>query len=412
MSERIGDAAARARAHQALGRSEVLHRLFDFLLETSGAGQRPKELEIAAAVFGRDSAFDGAQDASVRVAVHRLRRKLDDFYSGPGRREPVRLSIPLGEYRIVAENRPPPDGIVDRWNRMGWRTAFALFLAINALGWALVWGVYSTGGELGRVRRQAPWTQLAKVGRPVVVVVGDYYIFGETDEAAHLDRLVREYSINSREDLDAYLMDNPEAMGRYRDLDLYYLPAGAGAALRDVLPVLARPGMAHDQIRVVVASDLTPEMLKRDDIVYVGYLSGLRLLREAVFSGSRFSVGDTYDELIDGKTGRHYLSQEGGPAEGESSRRDYGYFASFRGPQGNRIVVIAGTRDVALMQTADAVTTSGGLRALLRQAGRADAFEALYEAHGVGRSNLDGRLVVTAARPADAPPRKLQFPVG
>src|SRR6185437_11560934 len=97
--------AQRLRARQALGRSDGLNRLFDYLAERGAEGARPKEFEVAAAVFGRTSAFDGSQDASVRVAVHRLRRKLDEFYAGPGRDEPVRLCIPKGEYRMVAEPR-------------------------------------------------------------------------------------------------------------------------------------------------------------------------------------------------------------------------------------------------------------------------------------------------------------------
>src|SRR5258706_9997424 len=94
------------RARQARGRSDSLNRLFDYLAQRAAAGARPKEFEVAAAVFGRDSGFDGSQDATVRVAVHRLRRKLEEFYAGPGRDEPVRLSIPRGEYRIVAEASP------------------------------------------------------------------------------------------------------------------------------------------------------------------------------------------------------------------------------------------------------------------------------------------------------------------
>ncbi|MDB5436376.1 MAG: hypothetical protein JWR47_2633, partial [Phenylobacterium sp.] len=84
----IAELAERLRARQALGRSEGLNRLFDYLVESALAGTRPKEFEVAVAVFGRGASFDGSQDASVRVAVHRLRRKLDEFYSGPGADEP------------------------------------------------------------------------------------------------------------------------------------------------------------------------------------------------------------------------------------------------------------------------------------------------------------------------------------
>ena len=197
-------------------------------------------------------------------------------------------------------------------------------------------------------------------------MLGDYYIFGEIDERAGVNRLVREYGINSREDFDAWLMDNPKAMGSYRDLDLYYLPVGAAFALRSIVPIVSR-GAAHGEaLHVVMASDLTPEMLKRNNIVYLGYLSGLGVLRA--------------------------------PAEGDASRRDYGYVAAFKGPAGNRIVVIAGARDTGLMQAAEAMASPDALKALAKSAGGGDSFEALYEAEGIGRSSLGGRLVVAAPR--------------
>jgi hypothetical protein len=257
--------------------------------------------------------------------------------------------------------------------------------------------------ELVAARRSAPWSQLLKADAATLLVVGDYYIFGETDERAGVDRLIREYSINSREDLDAWLMDNPTAMGTYRDLDLYYLPVGAASALRSVTPILAGGAARPENLRVIMASDLTPEMLKRNNIVYLGYISGLGVLRGPVFAGSRFRIGDTYDELYDSRTKLTYVSQEGGPSKGEASHRDYGYVAAFRGPEGNRILIIAGVRDTGLIQAAEALASPTQLKALIKAAGKGDSFEALYEAQGIQRSSLSGRLVVAAPRLATNP---------
>jgi hypothetical protein len=414
--EDITELAQRLRARQALGRSDGLNRLFDYLVETSAKGARPKEFEVAAAVFGRSSAFDGAQDASVRVAVHRLRKKLDEFYAGDGRDEPVRLSVPKGEYRVVAVEVEPAAAAPAVRRRIHWLViAAAALLLVNVAAWAMFWMTHGGGRELNAARRSAPWSQLLKTDAPTLLVMGDYYIFGETDERAGVDRLVREYSINSREDLDAWLMDNPTAMGTYRDLDLYYLPIGAAAALRSVTPILAGDATRPENLRVVMASDLTPEMLKRNNIVYLGYISGLGVLRGPVFAGSRFRIGDTYDELYDVRSKITYASQEGGPSKGEASHRDYGYVAAFKGPQGNRIVIIAGVRDTGLMQAAEAMASPGQLRALAKAAGHGDSFEALYQAQGIQRSSLSGRLVVASPRAATNPwstETDLHFPAG
>ena len=412
----IAELAQGLRARQALGRSDGLNRLFDYLVQTSAGGARPKEFEVAAAVFGRSSAFDGAQDASVRVAVHRLRKKLDEFYAGEGRDERVRLTIPKGEYRVVATEAGPQSANPTARRKVHWLAiAVVLLLALNAGAWAAFWTTHGGERDLIAARKSPPWSQLIKADAPTLLVLGDYYIFGETDEREGVDRLVREYAINSREDLDAWLMDNPTAMGRYRDLDLYYLPVGAASALRSVTPILAGGAARPENLRVIMASDLTPEMLKRNNIVYLGYISGLGVLRGPVFSGSRFRIGDTYDELYDGRTKTTYVSQEGGPSRGEASHRDYGYVTAFKGPQGNRILIIAGVRDTGLMQAAEALASPPALKALIKAAGKGDSFEALYEAQGIQRSSLSARLLVAAPRSATNPwssETDLHFPAG
>jgi hypothetical protein len=415
----IAELAQRLRARQALGRSDGLNRLFDYLAERAAEGARPKEFEVAAAVFGRTSAFDGSQDASVRVAVHRLRRKLDDFYAGPGRDEPMRLTIPKGEYRMVAEPRPDAEAAVPPAARRPWRAyaiaAAALLALLNLAAWGAFWATHGTERSVTQARHAAPWRQMLQAEPPTLLVLGDYYIFGEIDETAGIDRLIRQYSINSAADLDDWLMDNPKAMGRYRDLDLYYLPVGAAFALRSIVPVISRGVGRGQSLHVVMASDLTPEMLKRNNIIYLGYLSGLGVLRDPVFTGSRFAVGETWDELEDTVGHRRFVSQGGGPAPGDVNRRDYGYVAAFRGPAGNRIVVIAGVRDTGLQEAAEAMADPDALKALAKRVTGADNFEALYEAEGIGRSSLGGRLVVAAPRTAVDPwtsQRSLSFPRG
>ena len=102
--------AARIRATDALGRSQLIQKLFDFLIECSATGRAPKETEVAIEVFGKDMDFDVAQDAMVRVYVHKLRRKLEEYYSGAGRGEPNRLTIPKGAYRFMIDD-PTADAV-------------------------------------------------------------------------------------------------------------------------------------------------------------------------------------------------------------------------------------------------------------------------------------------------------------
>ena len=404
--EQLAAGADRIRASGLLGRSGQLSRLFDYLVECSVLGKAPKEIDIAVEALGRGAAFDVTQDAVVRVYVHKLRRRLDEFYTGPGSTDAQRIVIARGEYRLSLE---PHDHVVAKdstsvpaptpkarlsLNKKWLFGALAVSLVINIV-------LVSVGQfrqspvdtDVARVRNNPIWSKILSDDLPIVIVVGDYYIFGETDDSMNVTRMIREFAINSRRELEEYGQNHPEAADKYMDLGLTYLPTSVAPALRQLMPVLDGAGK---RVRVVLASEMTPDLLTRADIVYVGYLSGLGMLRRVVFAGSRFAIGDTYDELIDRKGGRHYVSQSSSLWRSDPSYRDYGYFATFAGSKGNRVVVIAGTRDVALENTAEAATRSESMGRLTGQAGNHLDFEALYEVYGMEGTNVDSKLLTTA----------------
>jgi hypothetical protein len=402
LADELEAQAQRLRAAEALGRSATTIRLFEYLLQRSKEGDAPKEIEVADAVFGRRVSFDIAQDSTVRVNVHRLRKKLEDYYAGPGRDEPTRLTIPKGEYRIVAASYSAEEEGAERSKWIpGWLARLStapvvaglIALLVVALIGDVILVIQDRAGNFGYARSSPAWHEMIKTSRPITLVVGDYFIFGELDDHGEGKRLIREYDINSSDDLSNYMMSHPDTLYKYQDLDLHYLPVSTAFALRSIMPVLAPDPSEREQIRVVTASALTPDMIKRNDIVYVGYFSGLGLLREPVFAASRYRIGETWDQLVDQKTQKIYDSQEGGPETSAETRRDYGYFSTFTGPNGNRIIIIAGARDVGVMQTAEAVSSQDGIADLKKAAGHNTAFETLYEVEGMNRVNLRGRIV-------------------
>ena len=97
------------------------------------------------------------------------------------------------------------------------------------------------------------------------------------------------------------MAEHPETADRYLDVGIRYLPIAAASALRDVMVVLAPE---NRRISVSKMSDLEPGSLKSADIVYIGYLSGMGMFQDLTFAGSRFTVGESYDEIIDKTTKR------------------------------------------------------------------------------------------------------------
>jgi TolB-like protein len=92
----------RLAASGAFRRSPMQLRLLRYLVERerAGEGTRLKESTIAIDVLGASAGqLDGNDDASVRVAVHRLRERLARYYADEGAWAAVEIELPVGAYR-------------------------------------------------------------------------------------------------------------------------------------------------------------------------------------------------------------------------------------------------------------------------------------------------------------------------
>jgi TolB-like protein len=74
----------------------------------AGASDQLKEYVVGVELFERGERFDPRTDTIVRVEARRLRAKLDEYYSGPGATDPVRIDIPRGSYVAVFSTPPAP----------------------------------------------------------------------------------------------------------------------------------------------------------------------------------------------------------------------------------------------------------------------------------------------------------------
>jgi hypothetical protein len=404
--EQIKEQAAKIVASGALGRSRSYARLLEFLVECTLDGRTPKEHEIATTVFNRGPDFDPGQDSMVRVYAHHLRQKLENYYASAASDEPHRIVVPKGEYRVALAPNSAAENVADEpaGDRPPRRVAAWLVAAVAsaaaAAGVAFGWWLgqaREARDPLDTVVASPVWAPIFDDDTPTLIVVGDYYIFGELDDVGNVGRLIRNFSINSSKDLDDHLMFDASP-GRYIDLDLTYLPRSTAFALRELLRVLYT---SDKPVNIASMSDLDAADLRDNHILYVGYVSALDKLYDFVFAGSGLAVGETFDELVERDGGKSYVSGGGMPSA--RNYRDYGLFATFPGPGGHQLMVVAGTRDAGLMQAAQAVSTPRHVTALERAvpapaAGSPPAFEVLYEVSGLERTNLDAVIVYSGAR--------------
>jgi len=88
-------------------RSPTLAHLLSYLCEKKFAGEsdRIKEYSVALEVFGRRDSFDQDTDSIVRVQANRLRKRLADYYAAEGSAHRLHITIPVGQYVPVFEER-------------------------------------------------------------------------------------------------------------------------------------------------------------------------------------------------------------------------------------------------------------------------------------------------------------------
>ncbi|MEQ8693034.1 MAG: hypothetical protein RIC89_19645, partial [Pseudomonadales bacterium] len=151
---------------------------------------------------------------------------------------------------------------------------------------------------------------------------------------------------------------------------------------------------------IIPASKLRTSDLKSNDILYLGYLSGLGILESYVFTASKLELGNTYDELVHRDSGEYYFSNAGIPDR--KTYQDFALLTTFPGPgSGNQIVVAAGTRDAGLTYIAEALASFETTRQMSEQMRALNAdinsYEALYKVVGSDRTSLDASLIHDAA---------------
>jgi len=85
---------------EGLRYSGRLNRFLKFVVEQRLAGNanQIKESVLAVEIFDRDPSYDSHADSIVRVEARRLREKLDRYYAGEGKDDPIIIALPKGSY--------------------------------------------------------------------------------------------------------------------------------------------------------------------------------------------------------------------------------------------------------------------------------------------------------------------------
>ncbi|HKE21114.1 MAG TPA: malectin domain-containing carbohydrate-binding protein [Bryobacteraceae bacterium] len=163
-------------------------RLLSFLCQKyfTGPGSEPTEYEIAVGALGRRTDFDPRNDSVVRVEVHRLRRRLQQFYTGEGASQPIQIVVPPGTYAPrfrnaggpAAEKPVPPKGVTALPRRWVWLGLTAAVLLVSA--------VWLASAARRKTAASAPPAILPQAGQSEVRLMAGFPDGKYMDQSSHL----------------------------------------------------------------------------------------------------------------------------------------------------------------------------------------------------------------------------------
>ena len=110
-------------------RADQVCAFLRYIVSETAAGREKqlKQYSIAVDALGAPPDFDPDSDALVRVHAQRLRKKLEDYYAGPGAKDRVRITLSKGSYA--------PEIKFNSSRRWLWVVAAGILVLLGFVGW-------------------------------------------------------------------------------------------------------------------------------------------------------------------------------------------------------------------------------------------------------------------------------------
>lgn len=169
-------------ATPAFVRSPLLTRFLQYVCERSSTGHNEEisEYQIGIYALSRPESYNPAQDNIVRNYARILRKRLDEYFTGEGRHEPIRIVIPRGSYvpqfvpntsqvEVEEDVLPASEPAPAAQPRVS-RKVLAIGLLIGVI---LVAACYASRVFARPSLYTVFWREILDAGRPAHLIAGD-----------------------------------------------------------------------------------------------------------------------------------------------------------------------------------------------------------------------------------------------
>jgi hypothetical protein len=286
MDDLLGAHVQRMLQSPHFARADTQRRLLAYLWEHRH--EPLSEYALATEALGRNSTFDSTVDASVRVHISRLRRKIKDYYQQETS-EPELLVIPTGTHQLmvvdhldpIEESKPlrSEAGEVKHWVPQHLVRALFTLCTILAVAVAVLgWKAHSLRQRV--VEPPKPnvfWASFLKGSAPIKIILPTPVFFGFSDAPS---LRLRSTKVNDFHDMEK----DPQLVALAKDLgapafEQSYTVTWDTLAAIDMARYLDSVG-AKQRVSFDVTRDLSMMVLEQANVIAVGTHQTLQPLHE------------------------------------------------------------------------------------------------------------------------------------
>jgi hypothetical protein len=362
--------------------SKSYKTLLEYLVDCSKKGITPTESSIAAEGLNKKINFDSASDASVRVYIHNLRKKLDSYYLHEGKNDLIRISIPKGQHYAVEFNSNEETSNFFKKHKI--ISTAIIFLILSNL-FSILFILYSKKDSTitGEIN---PWSDISNSEFPVLLVFGDYFVL--KDSTSERNNYVRDILINSYNDYQRLSKEGEIEENKYVQTEITYLGKFTLWCFNELYPMIN----AWDKpIELKLSSQLVWEDLGKYDIVFIGPFKTLSILNNFV-SGLNSSYQITPNRIIYNDAERDTVYEYHSPKNFKTGYvKDYTLVAKLPGLNENNVMIFSSTHDIGHISTIKYFTDEEFLMKFQNQfdsSNKKKYFEAIFEVEGFERTGF------------------------
>ncbi|WP_111708483.1 helix-turn-helix domain-containing protein [Lutibacter citreus] len=377
--QEIEKAFKKIKSDRIFKRSSILERVLKYLIDQAVEGKDVKEQTIAIKLWGKN--YDVEKNSSkVRVYVYNLRKKLAEYYKGPGANDPLKFHIEKGQYNLAfQDNRIEEKKETTLKTHINFRVPIKpVLIALGIIAIALV-----TFFGIKNNEETYLWKPYLTKNNSLCIIADKFIV---SDRTSKINSHFAMYpDIISTSTFEKYEKKYPNLSIKETSFTIMTKMAPFGIHYLDQWFQKFDSNFDLELESQIQYSDYADK-----NIIYIGQSKYMTTSKSIFLKNSKVFKAeiDGYTYKKDNKT-KHYV-----PNIGKVDYKEYTMVSYQKLDNGNYSLFFASNHDIGVIATLKMFTSKEKLKEFYKKIPKPDSeFNALFEVNGLKRNVMDCELI-------------------